>query len=65
MKRQSKLTRKQLKLELESLLHTVGVMSDSATIEDDLVTLRVVLEYMRFDQEACGREIKYLQGLNK
>lgn len=60
-----KLNRKQIKLELESLLHIVGVASDSATIEDDLITLRVIMKYMQFDQGALSREIKYLQGLIK
>lgn len=53
-----RLTRKEIKLELESLLHIVGILSDSATIKGDLTTLRVIIKYMQFNQEACERELK-------
>lgn len=53
-----RLTRKEIKLELESLLHIVGISSDSATIKGDLITLRVIMKYMQFDREACERELK-------
>ena len=53
-----RLTRKEIKLELESLLHMVGILSDSATIEGDLLALRIILKYMQFDHEACKRELK-------
>lgn len=58
MKQRQRLNRKQIKLELESLLHMTGIATDSATVEDDLITLRVVMKYMQFDQEALGRELK-------
>ncbi|GAH50531.1 unnamed protein product [marine sediment metagenome] len=58
MKRQKKLNRKEIKLELESLLHMTGTATDSATIEDDLATLRVILEYIQLDQEALLRELR-------
>lgn len=57
MKRQPKLNRKQIKLELESLLQITGTITDSATIEDDLLTLRIVIGYMQLDKEALEREL--------
>ena len=42
-----------------------GTATNSATIEDDLTDLRIIIGYMMFDQEAFKREIKYLQGLIK
>lgn len=57
MKQQPKLNRKQIKLELESLLQIMGTITDSATIEDDLLTLRIVIGYMQFDKEVLEREL--------
>lgn len=53
-----RLTRKEIKLELESLLHMVNISSDSATIKGDLITLRVIMKYMQWDREVCERELK-------
>jgi len=57
MKQQPRLNRKQIKLELESLLQITGTITDSTTIEDDLLTLRIVIGYMQLDKKALEREL--------
>lgn len=55
------MTKKQLKLELESLVRLAAKdknLKCSPTIEHDLNDLRVFIKYLRFDLEATRRELK-------
>lgn len=66
MKRE--LTKKQIKLELESLILLVDNGSSVPlvfSIKEDIDYLRMCILYNRFDLEATRRELRIARGLKK
>lgn len=58
------MTKKHVKLELESLINLTGVKPPARveSIEDGLQFLRTCIMYLMYDNEATRRELKATQG---
>ncbi len=62
------LTKKEIKLELESLISLItnrSACSPATSIKEDIAYLRTCISYGVFDLEATRRELRAARGLEK